>query len=293
MSIQAVLTKILLRPYFSWLLRQPYQVQREKQENFNRRSAFFPKGTEFEEVDVGDVPAEWIFAPGCDHEKVFLYLHGGAYYTGSIVTHRAFASHLGLATGSRVLLLDYRLAPENPFPAALDDATVAYRWLLSQGVAPARLIIAGDSAGGGLALATLLSLRDLGDPLPSGAICLSPWTDLTLQGNSIAVNSKKDFICNPHMLRRSAKMYCAEHNPMMPLISPLYADLSGLPPIMIHVGDQEILLDDAVRFAERARTAGVDIDLHIWPRMFHVFPIVNYLPEAKQALELMGTFVRR
>jgi acetyl esterase/lipase len=193
----------------------------------------------------------------------------------------------------RALAINYRLAPEHPYPAALEDAATAYRWLLSQGNDPARIIIAGDSAGGGLTLATLVALREAGEPLPAGAVCISPWTDLACTGDCVHEKAPLDKILSPDGLTRSAKSYAGGHELRSPLISPLYADLRGLPPLLIQVGTDEILLDDAKRIAEKAQIAGVDITLEIWEEMFHVFQIIPFLPETKQALGQIGDFVSR
>lgn len=290
MSIQARLTKLLLKLYFWHMHRQPYQQQRLTQEKFSHLSARIRKDIAFEMDSVGDVPVEWVSDLQSSQERVILYFHGGAYFAGSLITHREFAAQLAKVTGFRVLLVDYRLAPENPYPAAVEDAIAAYRWLLTQGFSPDQIIIAGDSAGGGLSLATLVNLRDLGDAMPAGAFCISPWTDLALEGDSLVSKARVDFICTPQMLRTSAPMYYGAHNPKSPLISPLYADLTGLPPLLIHVGTEETLLDDAIRLAEAAEEAGVEVDLHIWPEMFHVFPLAGYMPETQAAMGMIKSF---
>ena len=238
------------------------------------------------------VPAEWIAAPGAELGAI-LYLHGGAYTLGSINTHREMVARLSRSTGMRALIINYRLAPEHPYPAALEDATTAYRWLLAQGNDPARILIAGDSAGGGLTLAALIALRDAGEPLPAGAVCLSPWTDLTCSGDSIQTKAQDDLILTLENLSRSARSYAGEHDLRSPLISPLFADLSGLPPLLIQVGTDEILLDDARRIVEKAQTAGVDVTLEIWEEMFHVFQMVSIMPGTKKALGQIGDFVAR
>jgi acetyl esterase/lipase len=198
----------------------------------------------------------------------------GAYALGSIETHREFVSRLARASGMRALLIDYRLAPEHPFPAALEDAVAAYHWLIAQGFEASRVLIAGDSAGGGLALAALLALKDAGEGLPAGAVCISPWTDLSSTAESIRTKARVDVVLNPDTLEIYAWRYAGEHDLRSPLISPLYADLSGLPPLLIQVGSDEILLDDATRLAARAREVGVEVTLRVWPEMFHVLPLV-------------------
>ncbi len=292
-SIQARLTKIYLRLHFNRLMRHSYQEQRKIQENFNRRTAMIPRDIVFDSVNVNGIPGAWVNAPDSQTEGAILYFHGGAYYSGSIITHREFSARIVKATGLRLLLGDYRLAPEHPYPAAVKDATRAYRWLLSQGFDPAKIIVAGDSAGGGLALALLLALRAAGENLPAGAFCFSPWTDLTMSGESVARNAEVELMCKPEFLRQSARMYTQGYDLRTPLISPVFADLSGLPPLLIIVGTEETLLDDSTRLAARAQEAGVEVSLEIWPDMFHIFPIVGYMPEAKKALEKAGQFVHQ
>jgi acetyl esterase/lipase len=248
-----------------------------------------PAGIHSQPVSAGGVAAEWLAAAGAD-PGVILYLHGGAYALGSINTHREFVARLADAAGVRGLAIDYRLAPEHPFPAALEDATTAYDWLLAGGVEPSQAILAGDSAGGGLALATLIALRDAGQPLPAGAVCISPWADLTLSGASIQGQARADSILDADSLEMYARLYAGDRDRASPLISPLFADLRGLPPLLIQVGTDEILLDDARRCAVRARQAGVDVTLEVWDGMFHVFQLVPFLPETKRAVGQIAGF---
>ena len=244
-----------------------------------------------EAVDAGGVPAEFAIAGAA--EPTVLYLHGGGYVIGSIATHRDLVSRLVRATGGRALSVDYRLAPEHPFPAALDDATAAYRWLLSSGVDPARLVIAGDSAGGGLTIATMVALRDAGDPLPAAAVCVSPWADLECSGESITSKADVDPILRQESLLGWAKAYLGDAGPRSPLASPIHADLAGLPPLLIMMGTAELLFDDATRLAERAQAAGVDVTLEPWEEMIHAWPLFAFaLPEGRQALDRIGAFVR-
>ncbi len=247
-----------------------------------------------EPVDASGVPAEWITTPGAAEEKVIYYLHGGGYVTGSINTHREMISRLSRAAGARALAIDYRRAPENPFPAAVEDSTAAYRWLISTGVDPRRLVIAGDSAGGGLTIATLVALRDAGDPLPAAAVCLSPWVDLEGLGESMTANAGTDPMVQREPLLVYAKYYLGGADRHTPLAAPLYADLKGLPPLLIQVGGAEALLDDARRLAERARAAGVDVILEPWDEMIHVWQFnAAILPEGQQAIDRIGEFVRK
>lgn len=244
-------------------------------------------------VDAGGRPAEWVCATGSRDERTLLYLHGGGYCIGSITTHRQLATDLSRAAAARVLLLDYRLAPEHPFPAAVDDAVAAYRFLLGLGVAPQTAAIAGDSAGGGLTVATLLALREAGLPLPAAGICLSPWLDLSLCGPSIEGKAAVDPMVQRESLQRMADAYLGGSDARTPLASPLFGDLRGLPPLLVQVGTAEVLLDDATRFAERARAAGVAVQLEVWDDMVHVWQaFAVFLPEGRQAIDGIGGFLR-
>ena len=252
-----------------------------------------PEGARCEAVLVAGVPCEWITGAGATAAGAILYLHGGGYVRGSINTHRAHIARLSSACGLRALAVDYRLGPEHVFPAALDDALTAYRWLVRQGTPPARLIIAGDSAGGGLTVATLVAIRAAGEPLPAGGVCLSPWADLECVAPSFASNESVDPMVTQADLRRMAAAYLGAAPPRTPLASPLYADLGGLPPLLVHVGRREILLDDATRLAERTRAAGGSATLEVWDDMIHVWHMfAPLLPEATAAVERVGAFVR-
>ena len=246
-----------------------------------------------EKVDAGGVPAEWVMAPGCDSGRAILYLHGGGYAIGSLNTHRRLAYDISAASSAKVLLIDYRLAPEHPFPAAVDDAAAAWRWLLQQGFAPNRMAIAGDSAGGGLAIATLVNLRDLKLGLPACAVAISPWVDLEGLGNSLTTRSKQDPMVQKDGLLWMARMYLNGKDAKSPLAAPLHADLKGLPPTLIQVGTAETLLDDSIRIAEKMHAAGVDARLAIWPNMLHVFPLfAPVLSEGRDGCIEIGNFIR-
>lgn len=244
-------------------------------------------------VQHGEWTGEWFTMPHSREERVILYLHGGGYVSGSPRSHRAVIAYLAHHAHARALALDYRLAPEHPFPAALEDAWSAYWWLLCQGVKPEQIVVAGDSAGGGLTVALLLALRDAHVPLPAGGICLSPWLDLTFSGATLHANRLTDYL-NRDVLRTTAEMYLAGHDPCDPLVSPLFADLHGLPPLLVQAGGAEMLLDDGRRFAQRAQTAGVDVTFELWPGMVHVWHF-TYLfePKARQAVQSAGRFARR
>jgi len=243
---------------------------------------------------VNGLAAEWLAPEDAAQGKVLLYFHGGAYILGSCNTHRQLVSHIARAAGVRALLPEYRLAPEHPFPAALEDATSLYRKLLAAGHAARDIVIAGDSAGGGLTMATLLSLRDAGDPLPAAACLLSPWLDLAATGESMRTHARRDPWFRPEDLPTIRSYYCGESDIRNPLVSPVYANLAGLPPLYIQVGEDEILLSDSTRLAERVQLAGGSADIEIWTDMWHVFQaFMNQMPESRRAIQKLGTFIRR
>lgn len=249
--------------------------------------------TEVTAVDAGGVPAEWVVTPKADAGRTIVYFHGGGYCIGSMLGHRAMLSHLSTAACARVLSVGYRLAPEDPHPAALDDAVRAYRWALAFGGAdPARTVIAGDSAGGGLTVATLVALRDALAPLPAAGVCLSPWVDLTQSGATIKTNADVDPMVHVEDLDRWADAYSGERSTSDPAVSPLFADLAGLPPLLVDVGTAEVLLDDARRLAERARAAGVEVTLTVAEDMVHVWHFfAGAVPEADEAIARVGAFI--
>jgi epsilon-lactone hydrolase len=253
-----------------------------------------PKGTDVVEVDAGGVQAIEVATPRSRRDRYVLYLHGGGYNYGSPALYRDFTWRIADATEARVLCIDYRLAPEHPFPAAVDDAAGAYRWLLAAGAAPGRMAIMGDSAGGGLTFGTLLRLRDEHVPLPAAAVGLSPWTDLTLSGPSVRTNANADPMLNANQARFLANCYLPGADPTHPSASPLFGDPTGLPPSLLQVGGDEILRDDAVQMAERMRQAGCLAELEVCPRMPHVWQLYAwFLPEARQAVERIGRFIRQ
>jgi len=292
-ELQAILDLLKSRPMPSGD-REP-SVE-ELRTGFDALAGIFPAAPDVssETVDAGGVPAEWIDVPGADPSCVLLYLHGGGYVIGSVSTHRDLTSRIARAAGARALSVEYRLAPEHPHPAAVADSTAAYRWLLGQGIEPGRVVIGGDSAGGGLTLATLVALRDAGDPLPAAGVCLSPWVDLEGIGESMTTLAEIDPLLDHDGLVWMAKLYLGGLDLRTPLAAPLYADLAGLPPLLIQVGKAEALLDDAGRVAERARAAGVDVTLEAWDDMIHVWQIfAATLPEAREAIERIGEFIRK
>jgi acetyl esterase/lipase len=244
-------------------------------------------------VRAGGVPAEWLVVPGSRTDRVVLYFHGGAYCLGSLDTHRGLAATVASAAQARALLIDYRLAPEHRFPAAVLDAQAAYAWLLDQGTVPEQVALAGDSAGGGLLLALMVSLRDAGQPLPAAGVCLSPWADLSLSGRSWTTNARRELLLSSVKLRQMGQLYLGDADPLTPLASPLYADLAELPPLLIQVGGDEALLSDAEEVALRAKAAGVEVELEVWPGMFHVWQLTSrVIPEARQAIERIGVFLQ-
>ena len=250
-----------------------------------------PDGVTCTPVEAGGVSAEWSVAAGVDEAKVVLYVHGGGYVMGSAGSHRDVTGRLSKAAGARVLSLNYRLAPEHPFPAPVDDAVAAYRWLLAQGISPGNIAVAGDSAGGGLAIATLLALRDAGEPLPAAGIGISPWVDMEGTGESMTTRAAVDPVVQKEGLLGMAKLYLGDADPKNPLAAPLHADLAGLPPLLLQVGDAETLLDDSTRLAEKARAAGVDVTLKVWDEMPHVWHLfAPILPEGRQAIDEIGSF---
>lgn len=243
--------------------------------------------------ELAGFPSEWLVNASARTDYTLLHLHGGGYVMGSLSSHRGLVSRIALACGIQAVLPEYRLAPEHPFPAALEDALAIYHALLASGVAASRIVLGGDSAGGGLALSTLLALRDAGAPLPAAAVLLSPYTDQTFSGESITTRAGIDPWLDPSLLEPFCRLYAGDHDRSDPRISPLLGDLRGLPPLLIHVGDQEILLSDSTRLAERAQAAGVAVELEVWPELWHVFHLfAPVLPEASAALEKIGAFVR-
>jgi monoterpene epsilon-lactone hydrolase len=291
MSLRAEFVRLGAR-YF--LKRSRYGPAQQSRQQLRKMVALTPRppaGTKTLSLDA-NVRADRISVPVSHPDRHVLFLHGGAYRAGAPANYRHFTWRIAAATHASVLAIDYRLAPEHPFPAALDDAVSAYRWLLDGGAAPDKILVMGDSAGGGLTLAALLRLRD--DSLPLPAVALSPWTDLALTGASLKLNARSDPMLNVEHLPMLAQEYLAGADPRLPYISPLYGDLAGLPPILLQVGGDEILRDDAVRMHERLRDAGCQSELEVWPRMPHVWhAFAPVLPEARRAIASIGIFARR
>ena len=267
----------------------------ERRERLDAIGSTSPVATDIrlEATDANGVAAEWSLAPGSDPSRVLLFFHGGGYCSGSIVSHRGMVTEVGRSARVRTLAVAYRLAPEHPFPAALEDARAAYRFLLDHGIAVPRIVVGGDSAGGGLTLALMTSLRDAGERLPGCAWLVSPWVDLQMTGASLAEKANVDPLISKPYLEELASAYLAGADPANPLVSPLNADLAGLPPLLVQVGSAETLLDDAVRIAQRAGAADVRINLEIWPHMIHAWHLwAAQLEEGRRAIASAGAFIR-
>ncbi len=246
-----------------------------------------------EKITVAGCKAEWVSAPGANPNRQALYLHGGGYVIGSPNSHRLLAYNIAKAMDGRCLVLDYRMAPEDPFPAAVDDSVAAWAWMLEQGGNPARMSIMGDSAGGGLTIATQVALKQRGMQLPACSVCISPWTDLEGTGDSIKSKADVDPMVKEEGLHNYSALYRAGADPRDPLASPLYADVSGLPPMLIQTGTAEILMDDSTRFAEKARAQGVDVTLELWDDMPHIWHIfAPMLSEGADAIAKLGAWTR-
>ena len=246
---------------------------------------------EIEQVNLNGVPGEFVKAFPHSSPSTIMYLHGGGYGSGSLNTHRTLAYNLSKASGFQVLLVDYRLAPEYPFPAAIEDSITAYRWLQHNGFSAERIGLAGDSAGGGLALATCIALRQEQEQLPGAVVCISPWTDLAAQGKSFQTKTAVDPICSQLMIEFFRHLYVQKGDFFHPLASPLYAELTGLPPLLLQVGTEEILLDDSLRLAEKAQQCGVETELQIWEKMIHVWHLfAPSLAEGQEAIAAVANF---
>ena len=270
----------------------PVEQQRVNWDKFTR---FFPPpaAVDTEDVDAGGTPAEWVRWPDIQSTHCMLYMHGGGYCTGHARGHRNLVAHLAKSASVYALSIDYRLAPEHPFPAALEDALQAYRWLSEQ-IGTENIVLGGDSAGGGLVLATLLAAKKENLALPRAAVCMSPSTDLARTGKSVTENEDIDPVMSGPSSAERGLWYAGGKEMLTdPLVSPLYGDFSGLPPLMILVGTREILRDDSIRVAEKARAADVDVDLQVWEDMMHIWPyFIGEFPEAEQAIDRMGHFIR-
>jgi len=262
---------------------------------YDQASDYFPlpEGVSVEEVEADSVSGEWVKASGAKDDAAILYLHGGGYVIGSLASHRHMAAAISEAAQVAVLSLQYRLAPEYPYPAALDDAVTGYRWIVKQGIVPGQIAVAGDSAGGGLTVATLSTLRDGGDPLPAMGICISPWVDLSCSAQSYITKANTDPIVRQEEVLRYAAMYLGDKSPRTPLASPIFADLKGLPPLLIQVGSEEVLLEDSIGLDRRAKEAGIDSTIEVWDDMIHVWHwFAPMLKEGRAAIERIGEYFK-
>jgi acetyl esterase/lipase len=251
-----------------------------------------PPGVSFQPLTVAGCEAEWSSVPGSRPDRVVLYLHGGGYCSGSIASHRAVAGGIAAAARVRTLALGFRLAPEHPYSAALEDALAAWAWLRGQGIAAGRICVAGDSAGGGLTLALMMTLRARGEALPGCAWLLSPWTDLTMSGESMTERDAVDPLIHKAYLESLAEAYLAGHDPRDPMVSPLYGDLAGLPPCLIQVGSEETLLDDSMRLARKMGIARGAVTFQVFPWMIHAFPVWQQrLAEGRRAIAEAAAFL--
>jgi epsilon-lactone hydrolase len=252
-----------------------------------------PDNTKFKRILAGNVYAEWITCGDVDTDKIFMFIHGGGYYRGSIAATRATVARISAEAKVRCLSIEYRLAPEHPFPAAVDDTYTAYNWLLKEGINPKNIIVSGQSAGGGLCLALLLKIKENNGFQPKGAVAISPWTDLSQSGKTMITNANIDPVISKQYLDRMANLYLSKTPNISPLASPLYGDLSGLPPMLVQVGSAETMLDDSKRFVERAKEAKVDVQIEVWEDMFHGWHgSAHILKEAEEAIKSIGLFCR-
>ena len=291
-SLQSHLFRFIIRASTSRMRHGASVAQMRRMTENGTRFMRPPRGATVTLVEAGGVPARWLYAAGVPAERVILYIHGGGFTLGWNNQYYGMLHYLSKTANARILAIDYRLAPEHPFPAALDDCVAAYRWLLQQGIPPQQLAIAGDSAGGNLTLTTMLALRDAHDPLPAVAACLSPGVDFTLSSETSTTPTPNDPVLSPAYIKTSTRDYLGDADPQNPLLSPIFADLHGLPPLLIQVGSDELLLSDAQRITERARAADVEVVLTVWPHMWHVFQLfAPTLPEGRQAINAIGAFI--
>lgn len=267
--------------------------ERRREWEARARLEVLPQGARFTPEPVGGIACEWMDMPRVARDRVFLFLHGGGYVAGSPRTHRRLAANLSRATHLRVLMPDYRLAPEHPFPAGVKDALQVYGALLERGIPEESIVVGGDSAGGGLTLSMLLALREARAKMPFAAILLAPWTDLTVSSPSYRTNRKYDPIITRERLAEAGAQYAGDRDPADPMMSPLFADLNGLPPMLIHAAGDEAMVDDSRRFAERAEAQGVPVTLKVFDGLWHVFHHGGMeIPESRQAIDEIGTYLR-
>lgn len=292
-SMRSFIVRLISRQYMKRVT--PERDVHELRAGLESRATLLPPAyrVSVRQENIDGIDCELLVPDGCEDAPLIFYLHGGAYVMGSPKTHRRLVSYIAREAGMRALLPDYRLAPENRFPAQLNDALKVWRALLKGGASPAQLAIGGDSAGGNLAMATLLSLRDSGEPLPAAGFLLSPWLDLAGEGESHRTRAAVDPWFRPEHMPAIAARFCAAEDVHQPLVSPVFADVHGLPPLLVQVGDHEILLNDSTRLADKIRAAGGDVELQIWPDMWHVFQFfIGQMPESMQAVRKIGAFLK-
>lgn len=288
----------IVRWITSWYIRRTHVATADvhkirKRLDFIGRFLMRAFGVRVERTTVAGLYAEWLRPKGAPADKVLLYLHGGAYLIGSCRSHGQMVSHIARSAGVNALVPEYRLAPEHKFPAAIEDCVAVYKELLASGIRPENIVIAGDSAGGGLTVATLLSLRDAGDPLPAAAVLLSPFLDVTSSGESAQTRADQDPWFRVSDMEVVIRNYCQTDELRNPLVSPVFANVEGLPPMLIQVGDDEILLSDSTRIADKLKAAGSKVELEIWPGMWHVFQLfIGKMPEARVAINKIAAYLR-
>ena len=297
MSLQSIIANFIIRRQVKGKPNAEFSVAKARHLADKMAAKYPPPPKDITHTPVsaqpalGLCPAEWLSA--ANPQRTVLYFHGGGYFFCSLATHRPVAGYLARVAQARVLSVDYRMAPEHPYPAAVDDTLAWWKHLLAEGLDPKRAVFAGDSAGGGLALATMLAAREQGLPLPAGGLLFSPWTDLSCSGETMKTLADADVMFQPHMLPKAAELYLSGRPATTPLASPLFADLKGLPPLMIHASRHEILLSDSTRLHDRAQQAGVQSELHLRSKLPHVWPTMLMLPEARATLKESAAFLQR
>ncbi len=293
-----IIKSVLLRKKRKWNKRLQGSIPTVEamRKRFDDMTARFemPEGISIKKLNVEGIETEWMIPPDAHANEIIFYLHGGGYCMGDINNYRAFVAKLALESGSKVMIINYSLAPEKPYPAALEDSLKIYQWLNENGYRSVSIVLAGDSAGGGLVLSTMLAARDRGIVLPAGAVLLSPLTDLACTGDSFYENDKKDPVLSANIVAEIGKWYAGDIPLDDPRISPLYADYTHIPPMLIQVGTSEILLNDSTRLASRAKDAGVEVEIDVWQGQMHVWQMLwKELPEAEKAIEKIGSFTRQ
>lgn len=290
-SIRSKLLASTMRVTMKKMLGRSGNVEKERS-FLDKMSGMTASRKPGQATNIGGVPGEWQHCASGEVQRTILYLHGGGYALGGPDSHRDMVGDIVDAAQAKALILDYRLGPETPFPGAVDDAVAGYKGLLDEGELPEKIFLAGDSAGGGLTVAALVAIKDAGLAMPAGGVCISPWADLTFSGRSMHTKALVDAMLSKEILSWMADLYLAGQDASHPLASPIFADLSGLPPLLIQVGGDEVLLDDALRLHDAAKAAGVDSTLEVWDGMMHVWHLMaKFVPEGKLAIKAMGEFM--